>query len=297
MSKPIRTKGLRTQLEERFERDLDPKRWMLMTEPAFGNRFVTRVRCSGNRGSIDSPIEPPPAPGKWGGFGIATTRKRFNPGLKGTNGLEVTFVDYRYGGEYMNQYTSFDGHAIDEEDPISGLYLVGFALTVSSFQGMVGSEPDRNKDPEEQLHRTVQIHFDWYQKWGLAFNLNRNVIPGDKEKYHIWTLETDGELAKQHKVPPVPYITIPGNSVSLAVQLHPLGITNPAGHRMGLWIGNDGDSLGWTLDGRMMDEVDISGFFGSSAELFKDGAYAIIAGGSSYAENTIVIEDAALRVS
>lgn len=281
-------RGLKSQLEERFEHDLDPKRWQLMND---GGKFNTSVRCTGNQGFIVSPIKPPPGPGKWGGFGIATTEKHFNPGLKGTNGLEVTFVDYRYSGEYMNQYTSIDGFAIDEEDPISGLYLIGFALTISSFRGMVGSEPDRERD------RTVQIHFDWYSKWGLAYNLNRNVIAGDKEKYHIWTRETDGHLAREFKLPAVPFITIPGNSVSLAVQRHPLGITNPAGHRMGLWIGDDGDSLAWTLDGKMMDVVDISGFFSSSAERFKDGAYAIIAGGASYAENTCVLENIAIRTS
>ena len=59
-------------------------------------------------------------------------------------------------------------------------------------------------------------------------------------------------------------------------------LTTPIGHRYGLVLTDDGDTVYWTLDGNEMDRADITGFFGSNQDAFTDGAYATIGGGGGY---------------
>jgi hypothetical protein len=45
------------------------------------------------------------------------------------------------------------------------------------------------------------------------------------------------------------------------------------------------------MDGKVMDTVDISGFFSSSPGRVADGAYAVISGGSSFQQNVWSVAD------
>jgi len=66
---------------------------------------------------------------------------------------------------------------------------------------------------------------------------------------------------------------------------------SPLRHRYGLYLTDDGNTLYLTLDGKVMDTVDITGHFSSRPEVIKDGAYVTIAAAGSYQTNVWKVDD------
>ena len=146
-------------------------------------------------------------PGEWGDAGICTREKQFNPGLKGRNGAEVTFVGHTQGTYELTPHNQ--DHPEHIGNPLSGRYITGMCLTISNYHGPI--VPDFEGDPESidaepvdpdlmsgyrasgkcpSRRRGVQIHFDWMSKWGLVYYLCRSILPEDYGKYPGW----DGRL-------------------------------------------------------------------------------------------------------
>lgn len=224
--------------------------------------------------------------------GFATKNRLFAPHLAGVNLLELALTDYTHQGPFLNKYLAADGAPSAREDPLCGNYLMGFCLAIGTFRGLVGTGPVSRDVPVETVRdRVVQIHFDWWSKAGLLFCLNRNVIASDKGRIRIWGSDDDKERLRKQQPVQCPVITIPGNSVSLAVRKDPAGDGIAWGHRYGLLLADDGNTLSWLLDGNVMDTVDIFGFFSSSPGCVADGAYATIVGGGSYQHNVWSVTD------
>lgn len=253
-------------------------------------------------------------PGEWGDAGIYTREKHFNPGLKGTNGVEVTFVGHTQPGElHNNQHPEHIGN------PLGGPYITGMCLTISNYPGPLvpdceedseaDREADRKSNHNEQIHsdlmsgyraagmrrskrRGVQIHFDWMNKWGLDYFLCRSILPEDYGKYPQWDVRLDSfeEFAGKGQF-------IGGACFVLAMRhYHPDQTKNPLGRRYGLYLTDDGNSVSWTLDGTVMDTVDISGYFTSNPEFLKDGAYVSLSG-AGYQPHIWRIDDVAIYAS
>ena len=228
-------------------------------------------------------------PGEWGDAGICTREKHFNPGLKGTNGVEVTFVGHTQQGElHNNQYPP--EHI---GNPLAGRYIAGMCLTISNYHGpvMPDIETDRESDHGEEIHhdfmssyrasgrrrsgrRAVQIHLDWTSIWGLDYLLTRNILPEDYGRHPEWNVRLDSleEFIGKGQF-------IAGASFALAWRHYPPDrADNPFGRRYGLYLTDDGNTLSWTQDGKVMDTVDIGGYFTSDPEFVRDGAYVSISG-------------------
>lgn len=245
---------------------------------------------------IVAQTDAPAGPGVMAYGGFRSRRRHFAPNLAGTNLLEVTLADFTHEGAFLNKYLAADGSALDHEDPHSGSYLTGFCLAIGSFGGLVGSGPVQRGVPDEELtDRVVQIHFDLFSRAGLTYILNRSVRGGDKRAYHIWGSDEDKRRWLESHEIDCPVVTLPGNSVTLAIQTDPLGDGRGWPHRYGLLLRDDGRTLSWLLDGKVMDTVDIAGFFDSSPGCVSDGVYVTIVGGGSYQRNMWQVED--VRVS
>ena len=144
-------------------------------------------------------------PGEWGDAGICTREKHFNPGLRGTNGVEVTFIGHaQQGGSQTKQHPEHIGN------PLAGPYITGMCLTAANCPGplLPDAEADGDSDHDEQGdsdfmssyrasgqrrsgRRGVQIHFDWMSKWGLDYFLCRSIVPEDYRRYPEWDVRLD----------------------------------------------------------------------------------------------------------
>jgi hypothetical protein len=239
----------------------------------------------------------PEGPGVMAYGNMCTKQRVFSPDLKGTNLFEFTLEDYSHSGPFLNKYI-MRGDSSDFEDPVKGSFVTGFGLAISSFQGMVGDKPvSRRIAPEDTVERVVQIHFDWFSKAGIFFYLGRNIVAGDTEKIPLLDRELNDRII-ENKIPRdytfpemIPNITLPGHQVTQAQRFNPAGDNCGWGHRYGLQLTDDGNTLSWLMDGKMMDTVDISGFFSSSPGCVADGAFATIVGGGSYEQNTWTLSD------
>ena len=239
----------------------------------------------------------PEGPGVMAYGNMCTKQRVFSPDLKGTNLFEFTLEDYSHSGPFLNKYI-MRGDSSDFEDPVKGSFVTGFGLAISSFQGMVGDKPvSRRIAPEDTVERVVQIHFDWFSKAGIFFYLGRNIVAGDTEKIPLLDRELNDRII-ENKIPRdytfpemIPNITLPGHQVTQAQRFNPAGDNCSWGHRYGLQLTDDGNTLSWLMDGKMMDTVDISGFFSSSPGCVADGAFATIVGGGSYEQNTWTLSD------
>ena len=229
------------------------------------------------------------SPGEWGGAGISTRERQFNPGLKGTNFVEVTFVENTQQGPLHDH--EFPPEHIG--NPLAGRYITGMCLTIANYHGpiMPGSEQDRESLRNERINsgfigyyrelgkrpsgnRGLQIHFDWMSTWGLDYFLCRGNLPEDYGKYAEWNVRLDSleELIGKGGF-------IAGACFALAGRHYPADkADNPLRRRYGLFLTDDGNTLSWTLDGKVMDTVDISGYFTSDPEFARDGAYVSISG-------------------
>ena len=227
-------------------------------------------------------------PGNLGFAGIGTRRKYFNPGLRGTNGIEVTFVKHLEGkGAQERTHEEAREHALSHgvEHDILALaprFVTGMVVTISNGYGQIGLADILG----------VQVHFDLISNWGLMWWLVRSILPEDYEKYPV--LE-DGYRTFKEFPKEGTFITEP--CVGLATRYYtPLDLKSPFGHRVGLYLTDDGNTLYWTLDGEIMDTVDITGFFSSKPEYVKDGAYVTISG-AGYQPHSWEIDDVAIYTS
>ena len=229
-------------------------------------------------------------PGKFGTAGIGTREKYFNPGLRGTNGVEVTFVGY-VQLEDAPEPTAEEARMLGIEHgivPLAPLYLTGMAVTISNVYGQLAL-------PEEGV-RTVQLHFDVTKNWGLNWWLARSIMLHDAEKRPAWYPAWDGrlktlrEFLEKGNFTAAPFFALAGRHD------HPVDMESPFGRRVGLYLTDDGNTIYWTLDGKVMDRVDITGFFSSSPESVKDGAYVTISG-AGYQPHIWKVDDVAIYAS
>ena len=109
----------------------------------------------------------PTPPGSLGFAGIGTRKKDFNRGLAGTNGVEVTLAGYASG----------EGGSEELDKPEEMRLDLAWALTLGSWHGQIGGQPDKQKD------RGVQLHLDLIRPNGLYVYLVRGLLPEDNEKY------------------------------------------------------------------------------------------------------------------
>ncbi len=230
------------------------------------------------------------APGSFGVAGVGTREKYFNPGLRGTNGVEVTFLGYVH--EHNPPKPTIDEarmmgvqHGIL---PLTPRYLTGMVVTISNVHGQVAL-------PEEGV-RSVQLHFDVTANWGLNWWLCRGILPDDSKKYPTHFPAWDGRFKtlrgflEKGSFTAAPFFAIAGRHSS------PVEMESPFGHRVGLYLTDDGNTIYWTLDGQVMDRGDISGYFSSSPESVKDGAYVTISG-AGYEPHWWKIDDVAIYAS
>ena len=221
--------------------------------------------------------------------GVSTRHRHFHPGLTGTNVFEMTLLDYQGEGESEDGHITVDGFASEHEDPISGHYIMGFCIAIGSVPELVGvtNGPDG---------RVVQIHCDWFSRMRLWFILNRNIVAGDEDRYPFFTREREGRMLREGEAPQHVFMTEPGNSVTLAIR-RPFADNAAWGHRWGLGLTDDADTLFWTLDSQVMDTFDITGFFRSSPGCVADGAFLTLTGGGTRCTNTWKVADVRGKVS
>ena len=286
---------LTIQFEDDFKKEWNLYRWISLPVDPVDGGGLGKLTSGNGYALIEASTPTPAGPGVMAANLFASKKKHFNPGLKGVNGVEITLAEFTHSEEYVNKYLTLDGRSTDEEDPYSGLYLMGFVLTIGSPAGFVGTHRD------EANHRKVQIHCDLFSK-GLHYNLVRNVIPGDEEKYTIYQHDPEKYRAFMRQYGhdaylewKLPYISIP--AVILGAKSNPFGIANRIEHRMGLWLSDNGNTLSWTLDGSLIDIVDITGFMSSNAQALKDGAYVTIGGTGSYRKNWWKVQDVKIFAS
>lgn len=280
----MRERNLILQFRDDFSKEYEPPDYFNLTR---WTKWRGDIKAEDGYAIIRAITTQSPGPGVMAFGGFATREKRFNPELRGTNGLESSLVDYIHEGEFLNKWLDMYGRPSQVEDPTVGRYIMGWSLTIANYYGQIGCEKDNEKD------RGVQVHLDWMSKRGLHIALVRNIVPGDFEKYPEWDPEkqTVDEIIEQG-----PFIARP--CVALAVRRYPRGRgDNPVGHRYGLYLTDNGNTLYWTLDGNVMDTVDITGHFSSSPESVRDGAYVTIAAGGSYQNNVWKVDDVEIYIS
>lgn len=285
------TKDLRLQFSDGFD-TFDMERWTPLlykskvnhaTVTAENGRAVLRASTSFIRKSPAGTLDPAFSPAV---VGLATRGKWFNPGLKGTAGVEVTLVNYKHEGDYVGG-----------THPGFGIYPMGWTLTIGNYQGPVGFEESADKGISG---RSVQIIFDWWMKYGLNNCICRSIMPGEREKYpefRDWWSAQPSDFTKDGYVidgKNVTFENIPKPCydppcVIPACKLWPAGEVSSrivAGHRVGLFITDDGNKVHWTLDGKVINSALMPGFVSSSPEGFRQGAYATIYVNGGYRTNT-----------
>ena len=221
---------------------------------------------------------PPPGPGDVSMGGFATSKKHFKRYLTGTNGVEVTVVDFSH----------------EDYDPKldkPGQLVQAWSMTVGSWQGMVGGQTDKQQD------RGVQLHFDFLRDDGLYVYLVRGLLPGDFEKYpqdgfgrkESKKLSSNQLRALHNEVIERggPYITVPCVALATRVYRSEREIEDmlEQPRRYGLYLRDDANTVYWTLDGKVMDKADTRGYFSSNLDIIRDGAYLSIMGVASYQRN------------
>ena len=243
------------------------------------------IQSEGGYASVKTTTTMPAGPAVMAYGGFVTRDKHFGPGLSGTNILEISLSDYVPDGEFLNKWLTYYGNPGDVEDPVGGPYEMGWGLTIGSFRGFVTGREDRVRD------RAVQLHFDGWSKYGWSTTLCRTAVPGDEEKYPEFDHKTEMYATK-----PTPFIAQPCLVLVAGLDFKAEG-SSPFGHRYGLGLTDNGNTVFWTLDGRVMDSADITGFFQSSPEAVKDGAYASVCMGGSYQSNVWRYSNARIYVS
>ena len=258
----------------------DMKRWTRMP--------TARARIRDGHWLLEVERAPPPGPGEavLGGFG--TTGKYFNPGLAGTNGAEVTVGVFSHEDypEEMNE---------------KGQLVQAWSITLGSWHGFVGGQ--------EEEDRGVQLHFDLLRDDGLFVYLVRGLRPDDFDKYprdKFGTEEgrtmTPQELRVAHEAAIAtggPYVTVPCMALATRVYREPAEIADllERPRRWGVYLTDDANTVYWTLDGQVMDVLDITGYFSSSPKSVEDGALISIMGVATHQLNVWKMDDLAFLAS
>ena len=252
----------------------DLKRWTRMP--------TARARIRDGHWLLEVERAPPPGPGEavLGGFG--TTGKYFNPGLAGTNGAEVTVGVFSHEDypEEMNE---------------KGQLVQAWSITLGSWHGFVGGQEDED--------RGIQLHFDLLRDDGLFVYLVRGLRPDDFDKYprdKFGTEEgrtmTPQELRVAHEAAIAtggPYVTVPCMALATRVYREPAEIADllERPRRWGVYLTDDANTVYWTLDGQVMDVLDITGYFSSSPKSVEDGALISIMGVATHQLNVWKMDD------
>ena len=259
------------------------------------NRSWTRLndgrsRTAGDYWLMEVQRKPPLGPGAVSLGGFATSETHFNPHLLGTNGVELTVVDF-----------SHEAYDIKLEKP--GQLVQAWSMTVGNWQGCVGGQKDKGKD------RGVQLHFDYLRNDGLYVYLVRGVLPEDFAKYPqdgFGRKESKGLTEEQLRAlhegaigQGGPYITLPCLALATRVYRSEGEIEDMLGkpHRYGLYLTEDANAVYWALDGKVMDKVDISGYFNSNREVVRDGAFLSIMGCACFQRNVWKMEELEIYTS
>jgi len=243
--------------------------------------------------AFGSSPDPPPSPGDIFFGGLATNERYLNPGLTGTNGVEITLADFTYEGDYPEK----------PEKP-GGLMLIHcWSLTIGNWQGLVGGQPDKEKD------RGVQLHFDLLPPDGLFLYLVRGLVPEDFDKYPrdgFGGPETKGMSERELRVlheeainTGRPFVTVPCLSLATRVYRTEQEINEILGRsrRYGLYLTDDANTVYWTLDGEVMDSIDITGYFSSNPESVREGAFLTVMGVGGFQRNTWRMDDLEIYTS
>ena len=67
--------------------------------------------------------------------------------------FEITLVGYTHDGAHLNRYLASDGSEAEVEDPLLGVFRMGFCLAIGGFRGLVGSESDPQMGPGPRRRR------------------------------------------------------------------------------------------------------------------------------------------------
>ncbi len=231
---------------------------------------------------------PPPGPGEvvLGGFG--TTERAFNPGLVGTNGVEITLAGFSHEEDYPEEM----------EEP--GQLVHAWSLTVAGWRGLVGGQADDQ--------RGVQLHLDLLRDDGLFVYLVRGIVPEDFERYPKDGFgRRESPDGRDQKLTPAElrelhekeiehggiFISVPTLVLAARIYRTEQEIQDLLGRsrRWGLYLTDDDGTVYWTLDDQVMDTIDISGYFDSGRESVQEGAFLTVMGVASYQQNTWRMDD------
>jgi hypothetical protein len=255
--------GLKLQFSDDFNKEYGPPDHFDMTR---WTKWKGEARTENGRGVLMTTPR-----GDVGLAGIITRHKHGNPGLAGSNGVEVTLVEFTDRGDHP------EGAAKTGEMRL----VQGWCLTLGNVQGQLGHQGKND--------RAVQLHFDLIRPNGLFVYLVRGLLPEDFEKYpkdgytpggstHL----SDDERRDLHEqlvergdvFISAPCLQLAGKAFRSERKIQAfLGL-----RRWGLYLTDDANTVYWTLDGQVMDRVDIAGYFGSNPESVRDGAYLTISG-------------------
>ena len=277
----VRKETLVLQFQDNFNEAYGPPDYFDMTK--WSRLRDAHARIEDGYWLMDAFRSPPPGPGEGVMGGFSTVKKIFNPRLAGTIGVELTLEDFVHEKDYPKEMEEF------------GQLVHAWSLTVASWQGQVGMQ-DENQ-------RGIQLHFDLHRDEGLFVYLVRGIVPEDYEKYPM-----DGfgkkttpklsprELRELHeKEIAHGGVFISKPCVILASRVYRTeqeiqGVLG-RGHRWGLYLTNDANTVYWTLDNQVMDTADISGYFHSAPDSVQDGAFLTIMGLGTYQQNTWKMDD------
>ena len=229
--------------------------------------------------------------------GFATTERVFNPGLSGTNGVEITVAGFSHEGDH-SEFRTF------ETEKAGQLRLVqAWSLTIGNRQGPTGGKADEEKD------RGVQLHFDLILPSGLYVYLVRDLVPGDFDNYprdgYVPGGPTDlsererRQLHEDAVEQGGAFVTFDCVALASRVYRSEQEINQILGssRRWGLYLTDDANTVYWTLDGQVMDTSDVSGYFSSSPESVRDGAFLSVMGVGLFERNTWEMDDLEIYVS
>ena len=178
--------------------------------------------------------------------------------------------------------------------------VLAWGLQIGNWHGMMGEQPDKEKD------RGVQLHLDLILPNGLYVYLVRGIVPEDLEKYPLDGYTPGGprgftatekravheEAVDKGEI----FVSAPCLCLATRVYRSEQDIAEFLGRsrRWGLYLADDANTVYWTLDGKVMDRADISGYFSSSPESVREGAHLTI---SALMTESCTVDDLAIYAS
>ena len=271
------------QFSDSFDNDFE-SRWVLPSGPSFTHPVDTKfsVKLEGGYAVAEGTTTRPPGP-KVKCAGRFVSKDRPIESLAGVNIFEITLVDYIHSGDHLH-YMDILGWGIDTEDPVAGHHIMGWGLTMGTRPGPVCADMG-DKD------RAVQLHFDVWSKLGPLPYVCRSILSEDIEKYPALTTE-EGRKYISSTVD-VPRKLIYRARKDCLVLGHPSGPTgDSSGHRYGVRLSDDGNTLSWMLDGKIMDSYDVTGYFNSRDVILDNGLYISVGMAGAYRRNVWRFDDA-----